>query len=154
MNDFRNSEQRYSDIKENIRGRASELQKDFKRPPDYWEISGEDIQIDTVSCYVQAMLENYRVLPEDSPIRKDIDAALAVHRKLCLSSDDAAAKKRHNALVLRYVIKKKLSLIKISQQIGINRNTLNVYLRKGIRELARICTYDFRLIPTGHGGRS
>ncbi len=84
-------------------------------------------------------LERYRTEPPDSNIRKGIDWLLQKHARWeRFMQSDPLFRKRHNALVLEYIISHPMTHTAIEKRLEISDNGLKNQLKKGISELAQI----------------
>lgn len=86
-------------------------------------------------------LERYHTEPPDSDIRKCIDWILQRHailQKCCTGQEKNFFKKRHNALVLRYIIATPMNRHQIEKRLGIKCYGLGNVIEQGISELAQI----------------
>lgn len=84
-------------------------------------------------------LERYRTEPQDSNIRKCIDWLLQRHAQWeGFMQSDPLFRKRHNALVLEYIISHPITHTAIERRLGISDNGFKSQLEKGISELAQI----------------
>ncbi len=84
-------------------------------------------------------LERYRTEPPDSNIRKCIDWLLQRHARWeKFIQGDPLFRKRHNALVLEYIISHPMTHTAIEKRLGISDNGFKNQLEKGISELAQI----------------
>ena len=84
-------------------------------------------------------LERYRTEPPDSNIRKGIDWLLQRHARWeRFLQSDPLFRKRHNALVLEYIISHHMTRTAIEKRLEISDNGYKNQLEKGINELAQI----------------
>lgn len=84
-------------------------------------------------------LERYRIKPPDSNIRKCIDWLLQRHARWeRFMQSDPLFRKRHNALVLEYIIGHPMTHTAIEKRLEISDNGYKNQLEKGISELAQI----------------
>ena len=84
-------------------------------------------------------LERYRTEPQDSNIRKGIDWLLQSHARWeRFMQSDPLFRKRHNALVLEYIISHHMTRTAIEKRLEISDNGYKNQLEKGINELAQI----------------
>ncbi len=86
-------------------------------------------------------LERYRTEPPDSNIRKGIDWLLQRHATLqkCFNGPELEYfRKRHNALVLRYIIATPMNRHQIEKRLGIKCYDSGNVIEQGISELAQI----------------
>lgn len=86
-------------------------------------------------------LERYRAEPPDSNIRKGIDWLLQRHATLqkCFNGPELEYfRKRHNALVLRYIIATPMNRHQIEKRLGIKCYGSGNVIEQGISELAQI----------------
>ena len=84
-------------------------------------------------------LERYRTEPPDSNIRKGIDWLLQSHARWeRFMQSDPLFRKRHNALVLEYIISHHMTRTAIEKRLEISDNGYKNQLEKGINELAQI----------------
>lgn len=84
-------------------------------------------------------LERYRTEPQDSNIRKGIDWLLQRHARWeRFLQSDPLFRKRHNALVLEYIISHPMKRTAIEKRLEISDNGYKNQLEKGINELAQI----------------
>lgn len=84
-------------------------------------------------------LERYRTEPPDSNIRKGIDWLLQRHALWeRFMQSDRLFRKRHNALVLEYIISHPMTHTAIQKRLEISDNGYKNQLEKGISELAQI----------------
>lgn len=86
-------------------------------------------------------LERYRTEPPDSNIRKGIDWLLQRHdtiQKCYTGPEKEFFRKRHNAMVLEYIISHPMTRTAIEKRLGISDNGYKNQLEKGINELAQI----------------
>lgn len=86
-------------------------------------------------------LERYRTEPPDSNIRKVIDWILQRHatlQKCYIGSELEYFKKRHNALVLRYIIATPMNRHQIGKRLGTSIYGTDNPIEQGISELAQI----------------
>ena len=84
-------------------------------------------------------LERYRTEPPDSNIRKGIDWLLQRHARWeRFMQSDPLFRKRHNALVLEYIISHHMTRTAIEKRLEISDNGYKNQLEKGINELAQI----------------
>lgn len=87
-------------------------------------------------------LERYRTEPSDSNIRRCIDWLLKRHA--CwerFMQSDTFFQKRHNALVLEYIISHPMKHAVIEKRLRISDNGFKKQIEKGISELAQILFY-------------
>ncbi|MCM1543103.1 MAG: hypothetical protein NC121_17845 [Blautia sp.] len=88
---------------------------------------------------VRQGLERYRTEPPDGNIRKCIDRLLQSHARWeKFMQGDPLFRKRHNALVLEYIISRPMKHAAIEKRLGISDNGFKNQLEKGISELAQI----------------
>ncbi|RKI36264.1 hypothetical protein D7V86_25150 [bacterium D16-51] len=88
---------------------------------------------------IRQALERYRIEPPDSNIRKGIDWLLQRHARWeRFMQSDPLFRKRHNALVLEYIISRPMTRTAIEKRLGISDNGYKNQLEKGISELAQI----------------
>lgn len=93
-------------------------------------------------------LERYREEPEESNIRKYINWLLEEHSELqkCFTgSEKEEFKKRHNTIVLRYIIATPMSRCQIGKRLGTNCYGKENIIEKGIREMAALAFWDWEL---------
>lgn len=84
-------------------------------------------------------LERYRTEQPDSNIRKCIDWLLQRHTRWeRFMQSDPLFRKRHNALVLEYIISHPMTHTAIEKRLEISDNGYKNQLEKGISELAQI----------------
>lgn len=86
-------------------------------------------------------LERYRTEPPDSNIRKGIDWLLQKHAALqkCFNGSELDNfKKRHNAIVLQYIIAMPMNRNQIGKRLKTNVYISDNVIEKGISELAQI----------------
>lgn len=84
-------------------------------------------------------LERYRTEPPDGNIRKGIDWLLQRHARWeRFMQSDPLFRKRHNALVLEYIISHHMTRTAIEKRLEISDNGYKNQLEKGINELAQI----------------
>ena len=86
-------------------------------------------------------LERYRTEPPDSNIRKGIDWLLQKHAALqrCFSGSELENfKKRHNAVVLQYIIARPMNRNQIGKRLKTNIYIPDNVIEQGISELAQI----------------
>lgn len=86
-------------------------------------------------------LERYRTEPPDSNIRKGIDWLLQRHatlQKCFIGQELEYFRKRHNALVLRYIIATPMNRHQIEKRLGIKCYGSGNVIEQGISELAQI----------------
>lgn len=86
-------------------------------------------------------LERYRTEPPDSNIRKGIDWLLQRHATLqkCFNGSELEYfRKKHNALVLRYIIATPMNRNRIEKRLKINAYKPDNPIEQGISELAQI----------------
>lgn len=84
-------------------------------------------------------LERYRTEPPDSNIRKGIDWLLQRHASWeRFMQSDSLFRKRHNVIVLEYIISKPMTHTAIQKRLEISDNGFKSQLEKGISELAQI----------------
>lgn len=84
-------------------------------------------------------LERYRTEPPDSNIRKGIDWLLQRHARWeRFMQSDPLFRKRHNALVLEYIISHHMTRTAIEKRLEISDNGYKNQLEKGINELVQI----------------
>lgn len=84
-------------------------------------------------------LGRYRTEPPDSNIRKGIDWLLQRHALWeRFMQSDRLFRKRHNALVLEYIISQPMTHTAIQKRLEISDNGYKNQLEKGINELAQI----------------
>ncbi len=84
-------------------------------------------------------LERYRTEQPDSNIRKGIDWLLKRHARWeRFMQSDPLFRKRHNALVLEYIISQPMTRTEIEKRLQIRGNGYKNQIEKGISELAQI----------------
>ena len=86
-------------------------------------------------------LERYRTEPPDSNIRKGIDWLLQKHAAIqrCFSGSELENfKKRHNAIVLQYIIARPMNRNQIGKRLKTNIYIPDNVIEQGISELAQI----------------
>ena len=86
-------------------------------------------------------LERYRTEPPDSNIRKGIDWLLQKHAAIqrCFSGSELENfKKRHNAVVLQYIIARPMNRNQIGKRLKTNIYIPDNVIEQGISELAQI----------------
>lgn len=86
-------------------------------------------------------LERYRTEPPDSNIRKGIDWLLQKHAAIqkCFSGSELENfKKRHNAVVLQYIIARHMNRNQIGKRLKTNIYISDNVIEQGISELAQI----------------
>jgi len=84
-------------------------------------------------------LERYRTELPDSNIRKCIDLLIQKHARWeRFMQSDPLFRKRHNALVLEYIISHPMTHTAIEKRLGISDNGFKNQLEKGVSELAQI----------------
>lgn len=87
-------------------------------------------------------LERYRTEPSDSNIRRCIDWLLKRHASWeRFMQSDTFFQKRHNALVLEYIISHPMKHAVIEKRLRISDNGFKKQIEKGISELAQILFY-------------
>ena len=96
--------------------------------------------------WIRQALEGYRNEPPESIMRRGIEALIKVHaRQQCLVPEWEREKyrKRHNALVLKYIISAHRPQWQIEKKLQTVHSTLEGMLEKGIMELTMICLYAY-----------
>lgn len=86
-------------------------------------------------------LERYRTEPPDSNIRKGIDWLLQKHAAIqrCFSGSELENfKKRHNAVVMQYIIARPMNRNQIGKRLKTNIYIPDNVIEQGISELAQI----------------
>jgi hypothetical protein len=92
--------------------------------------------------YIRQALEKYRNEPPESNIRKGIECLISVHAKRQESIPEwerEQYRKRHNALVLSYLIETPMSVNQISKRLQVSWQQVKALNEKGISELSQIC---------------
>lgn len=120
------------------KGQAMRLEKKAARKKGLLEIAG----------LIQKGMERYRTDPPEGTIRPVIDWLLRKHA--LWESDmqrDSFFKKRHNALVLKYVIESVMTDGEIQKKLGMTEKAYESQLRKGMYELAQIIVFGKRMPP-------
>ncbi len=98
-----------------------------------------NLKMQRESDLIRKGLERYRTEPPDSNIRKCIDWLLQRHARWeKFMQSDKFFRKRHNALVLEYIISRPMTHTAIEKRLGISDNGFKNQLEKGISELAQI----------------
>lgn len=95
---------------------------------------------------IQKGMEQYRTEPPEGTIRPVIDWLLRKHA--LWESDmqrDSFFKKRHNALVLKYVIESVMTDGEIQKKLGMTEKMYESQIRKGMYELAQIFVFGKRM---------
>lgn len=120
------------------KSQAMRLEKKAARKKELLEIAG----------LIQIGMEQYRTEPPEGTIRSVIDWLLRRHA--LWESDmqrDSFFKKRHNALVLKYVIESVMTDGEIQKKLGMTEKMYESQLRKGMYELAQIFVFGKRMPP-------
>lgn len=120
------------------KSQAMRLEKKAARKKELLEIAG----------LIQKGMERYRTEPTEGTIRPVIDWLLRKHA--LLESDmqrDGFFKERHNAMVLKYVIKSPMTNREIQKMLGMTEKMYESQLRKGMYELAQIFVFGKRMPP-------
>lgn len=120
------------------KSQAMRLEKKAARKKELLEIAG----------LIKKGMERYRTEPQEGTIRPVIDWLLRKHA--LLESDmqrDSFFKKRHNALVLKYVIESVMTDGEIQKKLGMTEKMYESQLRKGMYELAQIFVFGKRMPP-------
>lgn len=109
-------------------------------------MSGQDETVWKNAELIRKALEQYRTEPKDSTIRKSIDRIMQIHSKREQINCDKYYKRRHNILVLEYIIAEPMTRRQIMLKLGISvgYETYKRQIEKGIMELAEImfgCCY-------------
>ena len=115
---------------------AMRLEKKTARKKELLEIAG----------LIQKGMDQYRTEPPEGTIRPVIDWLLRRHA--LWESDmqrDSFFKKRHNALVLKYVIESVMTDGEIQKKLGMTEKMYESQLRKGMYELAQIFVFGKRM---------
>lgn len=90
---------------------------------------------------IRQALERYRTEPPDSNIRKGIDWLLQKHAAIqrCFSGSELENfKKRHNAVVMQYIIARPMNRNQIGKRLKTNIYIPDNVIEQGISELAQI----------------
>jgi hypothetical protein len=120
------------------KSQAMRLEKKAARKKELLEIAG----------LIKKGMERYRTEPPEGTIRPVIDWLLRKHA--LLESDmqrDGFFKERHNAMVLKYVIKSTMTNREIQKMLGMTEKMYESQLRKGMYELAQIFVFGKRMPP-------
>ena len=125
--------------------RESAVMRAKKEKPENTKLDNERRQRIEI---IRKGLERYREEPEESNIRKYINWLLEEHSELqkCFTgSEKEEFKKRHNTIVLRYIIATPMSRCQIGKRLGTNCYGKENIIEKGIREMAALAFWDWEL---------
>ena len=108
---------------------ASAYRKAPREPPSIDSTRQKQIEI------IRNALERYRESEPESAIRKMIDHLLYQHAEL-VDPNDRLYRKRHNILVLKYIVSQPMSDREIKKRLEISDRGFESQLEKGIKEIA------------------
>ena len=136
----------WQELKRYIRERACQTvkeimtsEKESSSPPPDTENGNLKTQHEREIELIRQGLDRYRTEPPDSNIRKCIDWLLQRHARWeRFMQSDPLFRKRHNALVLEYIISHPMTHTAIEKRLEISDNGYKNQLEKGISELAQI----------------
>lgn len=109
------------------------------------ENAAREKELMEIAGLIQKGLEQYKTESSEGTIRPVIDWLLRKHA--LWESDmqrDSFFKKRHNAMVLKYVIKGNMTDGEIQKKLGMTEKAYVSQLRKGMYELAQIFVFGKR----------
>lgn len=90
--------------------------------------------------------EYFESIHPESIMRRGIEALIKVHARqqsLVPEWEREMYRKRHNALVLNYIISPPMPQLQIEKKLQTAHSTLEGMLEKGIMELTQICLYAY-----------
>lgn len=135
-------------VKETARATAKEyvLKCYARQKSEYSEpiYSTETVRYHEEMELIRKGLERYRTEPKESTIRKCIDWIIRKHDNLqnCYTGQEKVFfRKKHNALILRYIIEAPMTLNQIEKRLETSCYGPGNVLEKGIEDLTQIFFY-------------